>query len=109
MDGPEVMTASLRRAALLWMTGLLTVVGLVTILIAYGYVRNEADEFLDGQLRQIALNAGTGISAANAPAAADRDPEDQFAITIWDERGGWCISRFRASISLVKIGRAFRT
>ena len=81
------MTASLRRAALLWMTGLLTVVGLVTILIAYVYVRNEADEFLDGQLRQIALNAGTGISAAHAPAAADRDPEDQFAITIWDERG----------------------
>ncbi|HXT06679.1 MAG TPA: ATP-binding protein [Roseiarcus sp.] len=81
------MTASLRRTALLWMTGLLTVVGLVTILIAYGYVRGEADEFLDGQLRQIALNAGTGVSVANAPEAVDHDPEDQFAITIWDERG----------------------
>jgi two-component system OmpR family sensor kinase len=46
------MTLSLRRAALLWMTGLLTVVGVVTILIAYVYVRGEADEFLDGQLRQ---------------------------------------------------------
>jgi len=81
------MTPSLRRAALFWMTGLLTVVGLVTILIAYVYVRGEANEFLDGQLRQIALNAGNGMSAVNAPAAADGDPEDQFAITIWDARG----------------------
>ena len=81
------MTASLRRTALLWMTGLLTVVGLVTILIAYAYVRSNADEFLDGQLRQIALNVGTGISTPNAPPAADRDPEDQYAITIWDQRG----------------------
>ncbi len=81
------MTTSLRRTALLWMTGLLTVVGLVTILIAYAYVRGEANEFLDGQLRQIALNAGGGISAATAPPAADRDPEDQFAITIWNQPG----------------------
>ena len=81
------MTSSLRRTALLWMTGLLTVVGLVTILIAYVYVRDEADEFLDGQLRQIALNAGNGMSAANAPASADHDPEDEFAITIWDPHG----------------------
>jgi two-component system OmpR family sensor kinase len=81
------MTSSLRRTALLWMTGLLTVVGFVTILIAYVYVRGEADEFLDGQLRQIALNAGNGMSAINAPGAADRDPEDQFAITIWDAHG----------------------
>ena len=87
MDGAEVMTASLRRTALLWMTGLLTVVGLVAIVIAYEYVRNEADEFLDGQLRQIALNVGAGAPGADAPEAADRDPEDQFAITIWDERG----------------------
>ena len=64
------MTGSLRRAALLWMTGLLTVVGLVTILIAYIYVRSETDEFLDGELRQIALNAGSGISAADAPAGS---------------------------------------
>jgi two-component system OmpR family sensor kinase len=84
MDGREVMNASLRRAALLWMTGLLTAVGLVTIVIAYWYARSEAAEFLDGQLRQIALNAGPGMPSANAPGAADRDPEDQFAITIWE-------------------------
>ena len=81
------MTGSLRRTALLWMTALLTLVGLATMLIAYEYVRGETDEFLDGQLRQIALNAGPGVAAANAPPAADRDPEDQFALTIWDARG----------------------
>jgi two-component system, OmpR family, sensor kinase len=81
------MTPSLRRTALLWMTGLLTVVGLTTMLIAYLFVRNEADEFLDGQLRQIALNAGSGMSAAIAPPAVDVDPENQFALTIWDGDG----------------------
>ncbi len=85
MDGPKVMTASLRRVALFWMTGLLAVVGLVTIVIAFWFAYGEAGDFLDGQLRQIALNAGLGVPAANAPAAYDQDPEDQFAITIWDE------------------------
>ncbi|QGM48309.1 two-component sensor histidine kinase (plasmid) [Methylocystis heyeri] len=82
-----MMTVSLRRAALSWMTGLLTVVGFVTIVVAYLYARGEAAEFLDSQLRQIALNAGTGMPFGNAPAAADQDPEDQFAITIWDAKG----------------------
>ena len=78
---------SLRRAALLWLTGLLAVIGLVTTAIAYWYARGEAAEFLDGQLRQIALYAGTATLSANAPAVADIDPEDQFAITIWDAAG----------------------
>lgn len=81
------MTPSLRRSALAWMTGLLTAVGLVAILIAYWYARSEAAEFLDGQLRQIALNVGPGLRSANAPAGPDRDPEDQFAITIWNSAG----------------------
>lgn len=81
------MNQSLRRAALAWMTGLLTAVGLLAIFIAYWYARSEAAEFLDGQLRQIALNVGPGMAPANAPAGPDRDPEDQFAITIWDSAG----------------------
>ena len=81
------MNPSLRRSALAWMTGLLTAVGFVAILIAYWYARSEAAEFLDGQLRQIALNVGPGLRSANAPAGPDRDPEDQFAITIWDSAG----------------------
>ena len=81
------MIVSLRRAALVWMTALLTVVGLVAIVVAYEYARGEAAEFLDGQLRQIALNAGPGMPFARAPTADDQDPEDQFAITIWDAQG----------------------
>ncbi len=81
------MINSLRRAALIWMTGLLTIVGFAAILVAYVYARGEAAEFLDGQLRQIALNAGAGLSPAAGPAAADQDPEDRFAITIWDGAG----------------------
>jgi len=81
------MNPSLRRSALAWMTGLLTAVGFVAILIAYWYARSEAAEFLDGQLRQIALNVGPGLRSAKAPAGPDRDPEDQFAITIWDSAG----------------------
>jgi len=87
MDGRKIMNASLRRAALSWMTALLTAVGLVTIVVSYWYARSEAAEFLDGQLRQIALNAGPGMLSAIAPGAADRDPEDQFAITIRDSEG----------------------
>lgn len=87
MDGPEVMTNSLRRSALIWMTGLLVIVGLAAIPIAYVYARNEAAEFLDSQLRQIALNAGMGLPQATGPAAEDQDPEDRFAITIWDAAG----------------------
>ena len=88
MDGPEVMTASLRRAALLWMTGLLTVVGLVTILIAYVLCpRTRRRNFSTASCARSRSTPGTGMSAGNAPAAADQDPEDQFAITIWDARG----------------------
>jgi two-component system OmpR family sensor kinase len=87
MDGPEIMTNSLRRAALTWMTALLAFVGLVAIVIAYDYARDETAEFLDGQLRQIALNVGTGLSQAAGPAVTDQDPEDRFAITIRDRAG----------------------
>ncbi len=84
MDGPQVLrTASLRRTALAYVTVLLSIVGLAGSAIAYLYAHNAATEFLDGQLRQIALNAGAGASAQDASALGDQDPEDQFAVTIW--------------------------
>lgn len=76
-------TISLRRTALAWTTVLLTFVGATAMLVAYGLARGEAAEFLDGQLRQVALNAGLGLLNADAPPAADQDPEDQIAVTIW--------------------------
>lgn len=88
MDGAQSMrTASLLRTALIYVTILLSVICLAASAVAYRYAHDEAKEFLDGQLRQIALNPGPGIPAADAPAEADQDPEDQFAVTIWDTEG----------------------
>ena len=88
MDAPEILTTgSLRRTALIYVTVLLSVIGLAASALAYLYAYDAATEFLDGQLRQIALNAGAGVSPADAPAQADQDPEDQFAVTIWDAQG----------------------
>ncbi len=78
---------SLKRTALVWMTVLLALVGLATAVISYRLARDQAAEFLDGQLRQVALNAGIGPRAAAATPAFDQDPEDELAVTIWDADG----------------------
>lgn len=105
MDAAEIMTpVSLRRAALVWMTVLLTVVGVLSSLIAFLYARSEATEFLDGQLRQIALNAGDGVRPIDALAAADQDPEDQFSVTVWGADG----RVLRASLPNIQIARQSR-
>lgn len=77
---------SLRRTALLWMTALLSVVGLVAFGVTYELTRREAADFLDGQLRQIALNAGEGVTDT-AASPGSHDPEDEFAIEIWTSVG----------------------
>ncbi len=88
MDAPQVLkTASLRRTALVYVTVLLSLVGFAASALAYFFARDAATEFLDGQLRQIALNAGVGVSAPDAPGGRDQDPEDQFAVSIWDTQG----------------------
>ncbi|NEU14410.1 two-component sensor histidine kinase [Methylobacterium sp. BTF04] len=76
---------SLRRTALGWMTALLAGIGLAAMVAAYVLARGEASDFLDGQLRQVALNAGPGLTDADAPPAADQDPEDQLAVSIWKD------------------------
>ena len=74
---------SLRRTALIWMTLLLTLVGAATAFIVYRFEINEFSEFLDGQQRQIALNAGEGLrKGVSTP--VDEDFEDQFSVTIWN-------------------------
>ena len=106
MDAPEILrTASLRRTALVYVTVLLSVVGLAASACAYLYAHDAATEFLDGQLRQIALNAGTGVSPAAAPAPADQDPEDQFAVGIWDA-GGRLVHASLPSVHIPRQARA---
>ena len=89
---------SLRNTALMWMTVLLTGVGALAVMISYQLAQNEAAGFLDSQLRQIALNAGQGLAADAAP-PADHDPEDEFAIQIWDAAG----KKIRSSSSGIEI------
>jgi two-component system OmpR family sensor kinase len=43
--------------------------------------------FLDGELRQVGLNAEIGPRAAIAAPACGQDPEDQLAVTIWNADG----------------------
>ena len=91
---------SLRRSALIWMTVLLMAVGAVSFVISYEMARREAADFLDGQLRQIALNAGQGLSSAISSAPqATHDPEDDFIISIWNANGE-PVSRAVNSIAL---------
>ena len=49
---------------------------------AYAFTYYSVSELLDGQLQQIALNVGGGLSVADMSPAADDDPEDVFAIAI---------------------------
>lgn len=77
---------SLRRSALIRMTFLLGAVGVVAFVIAYEIARREAADFLDGQLRQIALNAGEGLVETSSP-LVKQDPEDEFVIDIWNAAG----------------------
>ncbi len=80
---------SLRGRLLIWLFCLLTAMSVLAGIVAYVLDRNEVDESLDGQLRQIALNVGN----TDAPIAARRgdgvtlDPEDAFVVTIWDGTG----------------------
>ncbi|MDE1896561.1 MAG: hypothetical protein KGH91_05775 [Rhodospirillales bacterium] len=78
---------SLRHTFLTRITLMLAIAGCITAAATYSYSKHETASFLDGQLRQIALNAGPKLIAATAPEAPDQDPEDRFAITIWDAAG----------------------
>ncbi len=77
---------SLRRTALVWMTALITGVGLAGAVLAYGLALREANRFMDGQLRQIALNAGPGLREQDVPPLR-HDPEDDFVVQIWNAVG----------------------
>lgn len=78
---------SLRSTALLWMTLLLTLVGTSAALIAYHLADEQASEFLDNELRQIAMSSGENSLKHLTPAPIGKDLDDKFAVTIWDSTG----------------------
>ena len=77
---------SIRRAALIWMTAVLTVVGVVAFIAAYIIAQQESADFLDGQLRQIAMNVGDSVMLAPAP-TEPQDPEDALVVEVWSHTG----------------------
>ena len=109
MDAPEILTTgSLRRTALIYVTVLLSVIGLAASAFAYLYAYDAATEFLDGQLRQITLNA-RALSPADAPAQADQDPEDNAQSPSGMRRAGSSTRHSRPSTSPLRSGRAMQT
>ena len=82
------MTA-LRGRLLAWLLGLLTLMAVLAGIVAYISDREEVDETLDTQLRQIALNV-SGVDLPVGSQAGDGvsiDPEDEFVVTVWDGTG----------------------
>jgi two-component system, OmpR family, sensor kinase len=79
---------SFRRTILAWITVLLAVVGVVASAASYHFAKQEADKFLDAQLRQIAAHAGEGLSE-NAILQMTRlaEDEDELVIQIWEASG----------------------
>src|ERR1700759_4064156 len=77
---------SLRRTALVWMMAVITGVGVAGAGLAYVLALRQANRFMDGQLRQIAMNAGPGLRQADAT-PAHHDAEDDFVVQIWNDRG----------------------
>lgn len=71
---------------MVWTTALLAAVGGAASFAAWEVSRWDTADFLDGQLRQIALNAGEGLPGA-APLGAPADPDEEFAIAIWAASG----------------------
>jgi two-component system, OmpR family, sensor kinase len=77
---------SLRRTILVWVTAMFAVVGVGAGAASYLLAKQEADKLLDAELRQIAFNAGEGLSADAMPRMA-HSPEDEVVIQIWNASG----------------------
>ena len=65
---------------------LFAVVGAGAGFASYWLAKQETDKLLDAELRQIALNAGQGLSADAVP-RMKHSPEDEVVIQIWNASG----------------------
>ncbi|MCX5493308.1 ATP-binding protein [Kaistia dalseonensis] len=81
---------SLKTTAFLWLAALMTIIGLIAAIVSYGLMRAEADDFLDGQLRRIAIYVGDGEPKSTAPPPTsddENDPDDDFLVQVWNRNG----------------------
>jgi two-component system, OmpR family, sensor kinase len=77
---------SLRKTILVWVTAVMAIVGAAATMASYYFAKEEADNLLDNQLRQIALNAGEGPSDSAFPGIR-RKLEDEVVVQIWNGAG----------------------
>ena len=80
---------SIRRTAFVWLAGLMAIIGVCAATTSYLLARNEASDFLDNQLRQIALYVGDAppVPVDGPVGSVPHDPEDDFVIQVWDADG----------------------
>jgi two-component system OmpR family sensor kinase len=80
---------SLRARLLVGLLGLLSAMSIIAGIAAYVLDRNEVDEWLDGQLRQIAMNVGDTDYplAVREGDGVSIEPEDEVVVTIWNRSG----------------------
>ncbi|MEZ5830737.1 MAG: ATP-binding protein [Dongiaceae bacterium] len=92
---------SLRRTLRVSLIALMTALGLVTAVASYILAGDEANDFFDNQLRQIALYVWSVPAGyrADTIGASPHDPEDDFLIQVWN-RDGTAIMSSDPSIDL---------
>jgi two-component system, OmpR family, sensor kinase len=80
---------SLRARLLVGLLGLLSAMSIIAGIAAYVLDRNEVDEWLDGQLRQIAMNVGDTDYplAVREGDGVSIEPDDEVVVTIWNRSG----------------------
>ena len=76
---------SLRKRLTFWFSFLLTIVGVGGGIVAYVLARQDPDNFLDDQLRQIAIYAGDFATGFQEPPNPSIDPSDIVVVQIWDK------------------------
>jgi two-component system, OmpR family, sensor kinase len=77
---------SLRKTILVLITVLLALAGLGAGAASYYFAKDETDKLLDTELRQIAVNAGEGLSDDAVPHMT-KETEDELVVQLWNAAG----------------------
>ncbi|MFZ2159985.1 MAG: ATP-binding protein [Bradyrhizobium sp.] len=76
----------MRKTVMVYVTILLTVVGVAAAAMAYIFVKREVNSFQDNTLQEVALTAGMVFRHDIQP-RIDAEVEDQLVVQVWDLSG----------------------
>jgi len=79
--------SSIRRTALSFVTVLLTIIAVFSILAAHSLATIEINKLLDNELEQIALNAGSSLSPSAHELIGKMEMENRIALQVWTKDG----------------------